>query len=179
MEFLPTAIVDVKRVRPTRFDDDRGFFSEAFRAEWFGGLDFVQDNHSFNQSKGTLRGLHFQIPPHAHDKLVRVTEGRIIDVAVDIRRGSPTYGAHVAVELSADNWEQLLVPKGFAHGFVTLEDDTTVLYKVTAYFSAEHDRGLRWDDPELGIDWRIDAPILSERDRGNPALADLPEYFTA
>lgn len=170
-------------ITPPKFGDHRGFFSETYnkRALAEAGLDleFVQDNHSLSAQKGTLRGLHFQTPPFGQDKLVRVTRGAILDVAVDLRRGSPTYGQHVSAELSAENWSQLLVPIGFAHGFVTLEPDTEVLYKVTQYYSPECDRGLLWNDPDLGIPWPVaeaDA-ILSDKDRKHPRLRDLPDIF--
>ncbi|MCG7392448.1 dTDP-4-dehydrorhamnose 3,5-epimerase [Microvirga sp. ACRRW] len=183
LEIEPTAIPDVKILTPKRFDDGRGFFSEVYsrrRLEEGGlNLDFVQDNHSVSKNVGTIRGLHFQLAPFAQDKLVRVVRGRILDVAVDLRRSSPTYGQHVAVELSAENWRQLLVPVGFAHGFCTLEPDTEVLYKVTAYYSAEHDRGLAFDDPALGIQWPIPVKdaILSDKDRKQPRLSELPSVF--
>jgi dTDP-4-dehydrorhamnose 3,5-epimerase len=179
----PTAIPDVKILTPKRFDDGRGFFSEVYNRKRYEDagvrLDFVQDNHSLSEKAGTIRGLHFQTAPFAQDKLVRVVRGRILDVAVDLRRSSPTFGQHVAVELSADNWRQLLVPIGFAHGFCTLEPDTEVLYKVTNYYSAANDGGLAFDDPALGIDWPV-APgdaVLSEKDRKHPRLADLSAYF--
>ena len=142
-------------------------------------LAFVQDNHSLSGPVGTLLGLHFQSPPHAQTKLVRVARGRILDVAVDIRRSSPTFGHHVAVELSAENWKQIFVPAGFAHGFVTLEPGTEVLYKVDALYAPANDHGLAYDDPALCIDWRlpIDHLVLSEKDRKHPRLADLPAYF--
>jgi dTDP-4-dehydrorhamnose 3,5-epimerase len=179
-----TDIPDVLLIAPPKYGDDRGFFSETFRGAWFEeagtSLDFVQDNHSLSADTGTVRGLHFQIPPHAQDKLVRVVRGAVLDVAVDIRVGSPTFGQHVAEVLSAENWRQLLVPKGFAHGFCTLEPDTEVLYKVTAYYAPDHDKGLLWDDPALGIDWPVDGDraVLSDKDRLHPPLADLPAYFT-
>ncbi|MGO4387130.1 dTDP-4-dehydrorhamnose 3,5-epimerase [Microvirga sp. 2YAF29] len=179
----PTAIPDVKILTPKRFDDGRGFFSEVYNRKRYEEagveLDFVQDNHSLSETVGTIRGLHFQTTPFAQDKLVRVVRGRILDIAVDLRRSSPTFGRHVAVELSAENWRQLLVPIGFAHGFCTLEPDTEVLYKVTNYYSAAHDRGLAFDDPALGIEWPV-APgdaVLSEKDRKHPRLADLPACF--
>lgn len=179
MELIPTEIPDVVIVRPPRFGDDRGFFSEVFRDTWFDGLAFVQDNHSLSGPSGTVRGLHFQVPPGAQDKLVRVARGAVYDVAVDIRHGSPTYGRYVGLTLSADNWEQVLVPKGFAHGFCTLEPNTEVLYKVTGYYSPEHDRGVRWNDPAIGIGWPVQPgeATLSDKDLSMPLLADLPVYF--
>jgi dTDP-4-dehydrorhamnose 3,5-epimerase len=183
MQVEDTAISAVKIVTPKKHGDARGFFSEVYsRPSWEGaGLSFtfVQDNHSFSATPGTLRGLHFQTPPFAQDKLVRVSRGRIVDVAVDIRRSSPTFGKHIAVELSADNWRQLLVPIGFAHGFVTLEPDVEVLYKTTAPYSAAHDRGIAWDDPEIGVDWRLPAagPTLSDKDRRWPRLRDAQDLF--
>ena len=182
--FEDTAIPDVKIVTPKKFGDVRGFFSETYKeADWDVrslSFDFVQDNHSLSGPVGTLRGLHFQTTPFAQDKLVRVTRGRILDVAVDIRRSSATFGKHVAVELSAENWRQLLVPVGFAHGFLTLEPDTEVLYKVTAFYSQPHDRGLAWDDPDLGIAWPLPAggPLLSDKDKTWPRLCDLPDTFS-
>ncbi|MDX2264414.1 MAG: dTDP-4-dehydrorhamnose 3,5-epimerase [Hyphomicrobiales bacterium] len=183
MDVQALAIPDVKLIRPKKFGDERGFFSETYsrRALAEAGIDadFVQDNHSFSAQKGVVRGLHFQIAPHVQGKLVRVTRGAVLDVAVDIRRASPTYGQHVRAELSAENWAQLWVPPGFAHGFCTLTPDTEFLYKVTGYYSPECDRGLAWDDPALAIDWPVppqDA-ILSEKDRRHPTLADLPAYF--
>jgi dTDP-4-dehydrorhamnose 3,5-epimerase len=183
MEVLSTDIPDVKVLAPRRHSDSRGFFSETYNARALAeaGIDlhFVQDNHSLSVHAGTVRGLHFQTPPVAQDKLVRVTRGRILDVTVDLRRSSPTFGRHVVVELSAANWRQVLVPAGFAHGFVTLESDTEVLYKVTQYFSAPHDKGLLWNDPALGIDWPVNSEtaILSDKDRGHPPLSALPDYF--
>lgn len=178
-----TAIPAVKIVTPKKFGDHRGFFSETWSRKAFSeaglDLDFVQDNQSLSAPIGTLRGLHFQSPPFAQDKLVRVTRGRILDVAVDIRASSPTFGKHVAVELSAENWKQLLVPVGFAHGFVTLEPDTEVLYKVTAPYAPENDHGLAFDDPALGIDWRLPLSglTLSDKDRKHPRLAEMLRYF--
>lgn len=178
-----TAIPDVKVLTPKRHGDHRGFFSEVYKRSEMeaAGIDlaFVQDNHSLSGPVGTLRGLHFQSPPHAQTKLVRVARGRILDVAVDIRRSSPTFGHHVAVELSAENWKQIFVPAGFAHGFVTLEPGTEVLYKVDALYAPANDHGLAYDDPALCIDWRlpIDHLVLSEKDRKHPRLADLPAYF--
>lgn len=183
VEIERTAIPDVAILKPSKHGDQRGFFSEVYSArafaEHFGAWDFVQDNHSASAAAGTVRGLHFQAEPHAQGKLVRVVRGRLIDVAVDIRRSSPTFGRHVAVELSAANWRQLWVPPGFAHGFCSLEPDTEVLYKVTAHYAPGHDFGLAYDDPELGIAWPV-APermVLSDRDRKNPSLRDLPHAF--
>jgi dTDP-4-dehydrorhamnose 3,5-epimerase len=178
-----TAIPAIKIVTPPKHRDARGFFSEVYsRVAWDeAGLDltFVQDNHSFSAAPGTLRGLHFQTPPFAQAKLVRVAHGRVLDVAVDIRRSSPTFGKYVAVELSSENWRQLLIPIGFAHGFITLEPDVEVLYKTTAPYSAAHDRGLAWDDPGIAIDWPTPAggPILSDKDRRWPRLKEAPELF--
>lgn len=178
-----TEIPAVKIISPKKHGDHRGFFSETYNRASFAeaGIDlvFVQDNHSLSATVGTLRGLHFQSAPFAQDKLVRVTKGRILDVAVDIRASSPTFGRHVAVELSAENWKQLLVPVGFAHGFVTLEPDTEVLYKVTALYGPQNDHGLAFDDPALGIDWRLPhgSLTLSDKDRKHPRLSDLPRYF--
>lgn len=178
-----TAIADVKIITVKKFGDARGFFSEVYNRRSFvdAGIDqeFLQDNHAFSATRGTLRGLHFQSPPFAQDKLVRVTRGRILDVAVDLRKSSPTFGKHIAVEISAENWRQILVPIGFAHGYVTLEPDTEVLYKVTNYYAPDHDHGLAWNDPALAIDWGIAASevILSDKDRRHPTLADLPGCF--
>ncbi|MGX1198455.1 dTDP-4-dehydrorhamnose 3,5-epimerase [Parvibaculum sp. MBR-TMA-1.3b-4.2] len=174
---------DVKLLEVRRIDDERGFFSETYNENDFAsaGVDarFVQDNQSLSRRRGTLRGLHFQRPPHAQGKLVRVTRGAILDVAVDIRHGSPTFGEHVAFEINAENWRQLYVPVGYAHGFVTLTDDTEVQYKVTDFYSAEHDAGIAWNDPALGIDWKLDAAdiTLSGKDRQHPVLAELPRIF--
>ncbi|BBU64111.1 dTDP-4-dehydrorhamnose 3,5-epimerase (plasmid) [Methylosinus sp. C49] len=184
MKVEDTALDGVKIVTPDRFGDARGFFSESYNEKrWeergLPALRFVQDNHSLSRDTGVIRGLHFQTAPFAQDKLVRVTRGRILDVAVDIRRSSPTFGRHIAVELSAENWRQLLVPIGFAHGFCTLEPDTEVVYKVTNFYSAPNDRGLAWDDPDLDISWPI-APahaILSEKDRRWPRLRELTDTF--
>ncbi len=183
MQVQDTAIPAVKIVTPKKHGDVRGFFSEAYnRAAWDkAGLEFafVQDNHSFSAAPGTLRGLHFQTPPFAQAKLVRVIRGSVLDVAVDIRRSSPTFGKHVAVELSAQNWRQLLIPIGFAHAFITLEPDVEVIYKVTAPYSPAHDRGLAWDDPDIAIDWRAPAggPVLSDKDRRWPRLKEALELF--
>jgi dTDP-4-dehydrorhamnose 3,5-epimerase len=176
-------IADILLLTPTKHGDPRGFLSETFRADAFAarGVEaiFVQDNHAFSAQKGVLRGLHFQVPPRAQGKLVRCTQGAILDVAVDIRVGSPTYGCHVAVELSAANWHQLWLPAGFAHGYVTLQDDCEVVYKVTDYYAPDCDRGIAWDDPALGINWRISADmvLLSDKDKRHPRLADASPAF--
>ncbi|MFA6205266.1 MAG: dTDP-4-dehydrorhamnose 3,5-epimerase, partial [Methylocystis sp.] len=142
-------------------------------------FDFVQDNHSLSRDVGTVRGLHFQTAPFAQDKLVRVVSGRILDVAVDLRRSSQTFGRHVVVELSKENWRQLFIPIGFAHGFVTLEPDTEVIYKVTNFYSPQHDCGVAWDDPDIGIAWpaAAESAVLSDKDRKWPRLRDLAEVF--
>lgn len=183
MDVVSLDIPDVKIIRPKKFGDHRGFFSETYTKKTFeaAGLqyDFVQDNHSLSAEVGTVRGLHFQLPPFAQDKLVRVVRGAILDVAVDIRKGSPTFGRHVSAVISAAEWNQILVPIGFAHGFCTLEPDTEVIYKVTNYYSPEHDRGLLWNDPELGIDWPVsaDKAHLSDKDHKHPTFAQLGDWF--
>lgn len=183
MQVIPTAIPDVKILLPKQFKDHRGFFSEVYSTKLLkdAGVNasFVQDNHSLSVEKGVLRGLHFQLPPMAQDKLIRVVRGAILDVAVDVRRSSPTFGKHVAEVVSAENWKQVFVPVGFAHGFVTLEPNTEVLYKVSAFYSPSHERGIRWNDPALGIDWGISEAqaILSDRDRQHPHLADAKDLF--
>ena len=183
LDVRPLGLEGVVEIRPPRFGDDRGFFSETWNAESMAaaGLDlaFVQDNHSYSAARGVLRGLHFQLPPAAQDKLVRVSRGAIFDVAVDIRRGSPTFGQWAGLVVSAALWNQLLVPKGFAHGFVTLEEHSEVQYKVTAPYRADLDRGIRWNDPAIGIDWPV-APAqvqLSAKDRDAPLLADVETGF--
>jgi len=184
MDVKALAIPDVKLIAPRRIEDDRGFFSETYRKEDLAaaGIDdeFVQDNHSLSRQAGVIRGLHFQTNPYAQGKLVRVVRGAIFDVAVDIRRGSPTFGQHVAVELSADNWLQLWVPIGFAHGFCALAPETEVIYRVTSYYDHASDRGVAFDDPELAIAWPVAAgrAVVSAKDRGHPRLGDLPDHFT-
>jgi dTDP-4-dehydrorhamnose 3,5-epimerase len=174
---------DVLELQPDRFGDERGLFSEVYNKAEFKrhGLDFefIQDNQSLSADKGTVRGLHFQIAPFSQTKLIRVVRGAIFDVAVDIRKGSPTYGRHVSAIVSAEIWNQLLIPSGYAHGFCTLEANTEVIYKVDACYSPDHDRGLMWNDPALRINWPVDpdSAILSEKDRNHPALAQLPGYF--
>jgi dTDP-4-dehydrorhamnose 3,5-epimerase len=183
MRVTPLGIPDVLLVEPLRHGDARGFVSEVWKrsvAEAAGiAATFVQDNHSYSRDAFVLRGLHFQRPPHAQGKLVRVVRGRILDVVVDIREGSPTYGRHVAVELSAANWRQVWVPRGFAHGLITLEPETEVLYKVDAEYSREADGVIAWDDPALGIDWPLppDGPLLSEKDARAPRLAAAGPIF--
>jgi dTDP-4-dehydrorhamnose 3,5-epimerase len=177
------AIPDVKLIRTPRLGDARGYFCETFQRADFAaqGLpcDFIQDNQSRSARSGTVRGLHFQRPPFAQAKLIRVLHGRILDVAVDLRRTSPSFGRHIAVELSGDGNDQLLVPAGFAHGFCTLEPDTVVFYKVDQIYSAAHDGGINWADPALGIQWPVESAgaTLSDKDRGLPMLADLPFIF--
>ncbi len=184
MKIEVLAIPDVKVLTPDTFGDDRGFFSETYNqkrlAEEAGISEaFVQDNHSLSRDVGVIRGLHFQSPPFAQGKLVRVVKGAILDVALDIRKDSPTFGQHVAAEISAENWSQIWVPPGFAHGFCTLMPDTEVIYKVTNFYSPEHDHGVLWNDPTLKIAWPASAKdaILSEKDKKHPLLSDLPHYF--
>ena len=183
MQVIATEIAEVKEIRPVRHRDPRGFFSEIFREELLrqNGIDvpFVQENHSLSVDSGVVRGLHFQTPPMGQAKLVRVGAGSVLDVAVDIRAGSPNYGRHVAVLLTAAEGNQLFVPEGFAHGFCTLEPDTEVFYKVSRYYSPEHDKGLLWNDPVLGIAWPVAEAeaLLSNKDRRQPALAELPQHF--
>ena len=183
MDVTPTALPEVTSGEPRRFGDDRGLFCETYNRTRFGehgiDADFVQDNQSLSRQVGTLRGLHFQSPPHAQAKLVRVLAGRVLDVAVDIRHGSPTFGRHVAVELSAENWRQLFVPKGFAHAFCTLEPDTVVAYKVDDFYAPDCDGGIVWNDPDLGIDWPVTAATvqLSAKDAALPRLSALAPLF--
>lgn len=168
---------------PIRHGDARGYFSETFRQDFFDKavtpISFVQDNESLSAETGTVRGLHFQLNPKAQGKLVRCIAGAIVDVVVDIRQGSPTYGQHVRAELSAENGQQLWVPAGFAHGFCTLAPNTVVTYKVTEYHSPQHDRGLRWNDPALGIDWPVGEgkAVLSAKDTAQPLLSQLDANF--
>jgi len=177
MKAIDTAIPDVKIIEPTVFADDRGFFFESFSQAKFEAAigrsaAFVQDNHS-RSGKGVLRGLHYQLPPRAQAKLVRVVIGEVYDVAVDIRRSSPTFGQWVGVLLSEENKRQFWIPEGFAHGFLTLSDRVEFLYKTTDYYAPESDRGIRWDDPTLAIDWKVvDALTLSAKDQRQPLLAD-------
>lgn len=183
MNFIRTKIPDVVICEPTVHGDSRGYFVETFRQdklEKFIGyaINFCQDNES-KSSKGVLRGLHYQLAPHAQTKLVRVIQGKVLDVAVDIRKGSPTFGQHVAVELSGENKRQLLIPRGFAHGFIVLEDDTTFAYKVDSYYSPECDRGIAFDDKDLDIDWilNIRELNLSSKDKVQPKLSETTDLF--
>lgn len=183
MQIEETKLAGVKILQPKRFGDHRGFFAETFSKRLLAeaGIteDFVQDNHSLSAAVGTVRGLHFQAPPKAQAKLVRCGRGAIFDVAVDIRRGSPTYGEWVGVTLSAENGTQLMIPAGFAHGFATLEPDSEIVYKCSEYYAPETEGAVRWDDPDLAIDWPLkSAAILSEKDAAAPFLAELDTPFT-
>jgi dTDP-4-dehydrorhamnose 3,5-epimerase len=183
MKISKLSINGLLLVEPSRIGDARGFLSETFRADLFGAqagpVIFVQENHSMSAARGTIRGLHYQKKPRAQGKLIRVTKGAILDVAVDIRRGSPTYGRHEAVELSAENWRQLWVPAGFLHGFCTLVDAVEIIYKVTDYYSREHDAGVRWNDPDIAVAWPVspDEALLSEKDRVAPYLREIGPQF--
>jgi len=184
MEFIKQSIPDVLLIKPKVFGDDRGYFMETFRQDKFEqavghAVHFIQDNES-KSIKGVLRGLHFQKPPHAQSKLVRVIEGSVLDVAVDIRQGSPTFGQHVAVELSAENKHQLFIPRGFAHAFVVLSESAIFAYKVDNYYAPECDAGLAYDDSDLNIDWKLpkETLLLSDKDKQQPILANLNSGFT-
>ncbi|MFM9976296.1 MAG: dTDP-4-dehydrorhamnose 3,5-epimerase [Beijerinckiaceae bacterium] len=183
MEVQAFALSDLLLFTPKRHGDDRGVFAEVFREDVFQahvpGMRLVQDNHSVSVLKGTIRGLHYQKSPRAQGKLVRVVRGSILDVAVDARSGSPTFGQHVAVTLSAENWQQLWIPAGFLHGFCSLSDGAEVLYKVSDTYSAAHDAAVLWNDPALGIAWPVteDAAIVSEKDRKAPLFRDMGEVF--
>ena len=183
MQIEDTGLPGLKVLTPARFGDGRGFFSESWNKRRLAvqgiDLDFVQDNHSLSAAAGTLRGLHFQAPPHAQDKLVRCGRGVLFDVAVDIRKGSPSYGEWFGIELSAENGKQLLVPKGFLHGFITRAPMTEIIYKCTDYYAPECDGAVRWDDPDIGIDWGIAGEaVLSDKDAAAPLLADFDSPFT-
>jgi dTDP-4-dehydrorhamnose 3,5-epimerase len=177
------SLPEVWSFTPRRFEDDRGWLSETYSvatlAEALNGVSFVQENQSFSRKAGTLRGMHFQTPPRAQDKLVRAVRGSVLDVAVDLRRNSATRGKWVSAILSAEQGNQLFVPKGFAHGFLTLEPETEVLYKISDYYSREHERGVAWDDPAIGVEWGVAANdiTIADRDRAFPRLADLPDFF--
>jgi dTDP-4-dehydrorhamnose 3,5-epimerase len=184
MEVTLTSIPDVKLIAPRRFGDKRGFFSESYNRRAFAEIgvvaDFIQENHAYSAERGTLRGLHFQKPPATQTKLLRVLRGAILDVCVDCRAGSPNYGRHVMVELTSESGRQILCPKGFAHGILTLKPHTEIAYKVDAYYAPELDSGVRFNDPDLAIDWPIAEGelILSEKDRHQPWFRDLPAIFT-
>lgn len=182
MTVIPTEISGLVIIEPKVFGDHRGYFFESFSQRDFDAsvreVRFVQDNES-KSSYGVLRGLHFQKPPHAQSKLVRVVKGRVLDVAVDIRRGSPTFGKHVAVELSDENHRQFFIPRGFAHGFVVLSEEVIFQYKCDDFYAPQCEGAIAWDDPDLGIDWGIPAEdvILSDKDRNHPRLKDAEELF--
>lgn len=181
MKLIQTEIDGVFEIEPKVFGDNRGWFYESYSKEEFSRLgidtDFVQDNRSFSEKKGTLRGLHCQTEPKAQAKLVSCTRGAILDVAVDIRRGSPTFMKWISVELTAENKKMLFIPKGCLHGFVALTDNVELSYKVDDFYSPENDRSIRFDDPEIGVEWGVDAPVLSEKDKNAPLLADSDVKF--
>lgn len=183
VELRPLEIEGLIELRPDRRFDERGFFSEVWRDGWLAdaGIDvsFVQDNYSHSRSRGVVRGLHFQVPPAAQDKLIRVSRGAIFDVALDVRRDSPSFGRWAGLILSAQEWNQLFIPRGFAHGFIALEDDCEVLYKVSAPYSPEHERTVRFDDPAVQIDWPIERTeiVLSPKDEAAPLLAEVETGF--
>lgn len=182
MNILETSLKDVYVIEPALFGDHRGWFMETFSQRMLEEsnihIQFVQDNHSYSAAKGTLRGLHYQLNPKAQTKLVRCTRGAIFDVAVDIRKGSPTFGKWFGIELTAENKKQLLIPKGFAHGFITLTEDVEVQYKVDEFYAPECDRSIIWNDPQIGIEWPINIqPILSTKDENAPLLKDAENNF--
>ncbi len=183
MRVTATALPEVKLIQPQRHADARGYFLETYNRAALAAAgitaEFVQDNQSLSRAAGTIRGLHFQGPPFAQAKLVRVLRGAVLDVAVDIRVGSPRFGRHVAVELSADSDLQILVPEGFAHGFCTLTPDAEIAYKVSAPYAPAHDFGIRWNDPDLAIAWPVEAEaaMVSDKDAKLPPFAELPAYF--
>ena len=183
MKFIPQEIADVIIIEPTLLEDSRGYFAETFRQDLFNqatgyNVDFIQENES-KSNKGVLRGLHYQLAPFSQAKLVRVIEGRVLDVVVDIRRSSNTFGQHISFELTAENKRQLFVPQGFAHGFVVLSNSATFLYKVDNYYSPEHERGIAFDDEDLGIDWRLPKDLLqlSNKDKNNSVLLDSQDLL--
>ena len=184
MEFRTFEIEGPIEVVPRKIEDERGYFSEIFRlapfAERAGTVDFVQDNQSLSARTGTIRGIHFQAHPAAQGKLVRCLAGSVLDLAVDLRAGSPTYGRSLSVELTPEKNNQLWMPVGFGHAFCTLQPNSVISYRVTSYYSPEHDKGVAWDDPDIGIEWPelVDPSTLSAKDRMQPALADLPAYFS-
>ena len=181
MKIIETKIPEVKIIEPDIFGDHRGWFFESYSKKKLKDLgldvDFVQDNHSFSAEKGTLRGIHFQNNPKSQAKLIRCCRGSVLDIAIDLRQKSPTYKQWGAVELSAENKKQLFIPKGFGHGFVTLTPDVEFLYKVDQYYSSDHDRSIRFDDPEIGIDWGINNPIISDKDKNAPLLKNSDVNF--
>lgn len=181
MKITKTKLDGVVIIEPDAFGDNRGFFMESWNKKKMEevGLyyDFVQDNHSKSTVKGTLRGIHFQKGDKAQAKLVRCVKGAVLDVAVDLRKNSPTFKQWIGVELSEENKKQLLIPRGFGHGFVTLTDDVEFLYKADNYYALEADAGIRWNDPDIGVDWCVENPILSEKDKNNPFLKDMVEIF--
>ncbi|HET6535647.1 MAG TPA: dTDP-4-dehydrorhamnose 3,5-epimerase [Sphingomicrobium sp.] len=183
MEFRKFELDGPVEIKPRKIEDERGYFSEVFRLDEFAAeaspVEFVQDNQSLSARFGTIRGIHFQSPPAAQGKLVRCLAGRLVDIAVDLRRDSPTYGSWISVELSPEENNQLWIPEGFGHAFCTLEPNSIVSYRVTSYYSPENDKGVSWDDPDIGITWPdcADATTLSPKDRNQPSLADLPHYF--
>lgn len=183
LDVKPLTIPDVLIIKTKKHADVRGFFSEVYNKQAFAAaginLDFVQDNHSHSKAVGTIRGLHYQSHPFAQDKLVRVVAGRILDVAVDIRKSSPNFGQWVAAEISADEWNQILVPIGFAHAICVLEPDTQIIYKVTNYYSPIHEYGIRWNDPQLKIDWPFspDDVVLSDKDKNQPLFSDVVQWL--
>lgn len=184
MEFGSFDVEGPLEIKPRKIADERGYFSEIFRLDAFretaGQLDFVQENQSLSIRPGTIRGIHFQTNPAAQGKLVRCLAGSLIDIAVDLRQSSPTFGRWMSVVLSPDECNQLWVPVGFGHAFCTLEPNTVISYRVTDYYSPENDKGVAWDDPDIGIDWPdvADPETLSAKDRRQPGLAELPAYFT-
>jgi dTDP-4-dehydrorhamnose 3,5-epimerase len=184
MEFRTFELDGPFEILPHKIEDERGYFSEIFRSDLFGervsGVEFVQENQSLSVRPGTIRGLHFQSPPQAQGKLVRCISGTLFDVAVDLRNGSPTYGRWLSVTLSAHRNNLLWVPVGFAHGFCTLEPNSIISYRVTNYYSRDHDKGLAWNDPNVGVEWPAiaDPGTLSTKDGAQPALAELPAYFS-
>lgn len=181
MKITKTKLDGVVIIEPDVFGDNRGFFMESWNKEKMEDVglfyNFVQDNHSKSTVKGTLRGIHFQKGDKAQAKLVRCVKGAVLDIAVDLRKNSPTFKQWVSVELSAENKKQLLIPRGFGHGFVTLTDDVEFLYKADNYYAPEADAGIRWNDPDIGVEWGVENPILSEKDKKNPFLKDSKELF--
>ena len=183
MKFLPQTIPDIILIEPTLHGDERGYFAETFRQDLFNDalgkrINFIQENES-KSSKGVLRGLHYQVAPFSQSKLLRVIEGAVLDVVVDIRKSSPTFGQHLAIELTADNKRQLFVPQGFAHGFVVLSDSATFTYKVDSYYAPEYERGIAFNDQDLKINWQLKSELLklSNKDLNNPKLLNVQDFF--